>query len=107
MGRLSKEHHEMQQKQRNYQLEPETVQKRLKICQTLLDSILKTRSGIRKNKYKEELRNVHEYLCCKVEAHEKLKKKYAELEAKYAQSERKRAELSDKVVRLMFRVTQK
>ena len=103
MGRLSKEFHAMQKKQLKFRLEPETVQKRLKILETLVDSILKTRSGIRKNKYKQELRNVHEYLCAKAEDHDKLKKRYAELEAKYAQSERKKAELSDKVVRRMFK----
>ena len=74
MGRLSREHHEMQKKQLNFRLQDETVQKRLKICQGLLDSILKTRSGIRKNKYKNELKNVHEYLCLQAESHEQLKK---------------------------------
>lgn len=102
MGRLSREHHEMQKKQSNFSLQDETVQKRLKICQGLLDSILKTRSGIRKNKYKNELKNVHEYLCCQAESHEQLKKRYAALEAKYAQSERKKADLSDRLVRLDF-----
>ena len=102
MGRLSKEHHEMQKKQPAFRLEDETVQKRLKICQSLLDSILKTRAGNRKTKYKNELKSVHEYLCVKAESHEQLKKRYAELEAKYAQSERKKAELSDRCVRLDF-----
>ena len=102
MGRLSKEHHEMQKKQLNFRLQNETVQKRLKICEGLLESILKTRSGIRKNKYKQELKNVHEFLCIKAESHDQLKKRYAELEAKYAQSERKKAELSDRLIRLDF-----
>ena len=102
MGRLSKEHHEMQKKQFNFRLQNETVQKRLKICQGLLESILKTRAGNRKNKYKEELRKVHEFLCVKAESHEQLRKRYAELEAKYEQSERKKAELSDRCVRLDF-----
>ena len=102
MGRLSKEHHEMQKKQLNFRLQDETVQKRLKICQGLLDSILKTRSGNRKTKYKNELRNVHEFLCVQSDSYEQLKKRYAELEAKYAQSEKKKADLSDRLVRLDF-----
>ena len=103
MGRLSKEYHEMQKKQFSFRLKNETVEKRLKICQGLLESILKTRAGVRKNKYKQELRNVHEFLCVKAEQHEQLKKKYAQLEAKYAQTERKKAELSDRCVRLEFK----
>ena len=74
MGRLSKTHHEMQKKQHSSYLEPENVQERLKICQQLLDSILKTRSGVRKNKYKDELRNVHEFLCVRNQEFEGLKK---------------------------------
>ena len=102
MGRLSKEHHQMQEKQSNFRLQDETVQKRLKICQGLMDSILKTRSGIRKNKYKQELKNVHEFLCIRAESYENLKKRYAELDARYTVSERKKAELSDRLVRLDF-----
>ena len=74
MGRLSKTFHEMQKKQLSCYLEPENVQERLKICQQLLDSILKTRSGVRKNKYKDELRNVHEFLCVRNQEFEELKK---------------------------------
>ena len=100
MGRLSKEHHDMQKKQLRFLLEQETVQKRLKICQTLLESILKTRSGNRKNKYKEELKSVHEFLCVKANDHDELKQKYKELEKKYEHSQRKNSDLSDRNVRL-------
>ena len=74
MGRLSKTFHEMQKKQHSSYLEEASVQQRLKICQQLLDSILKSRSGARKTKYKEELRNVHEFLSVKAQDHEELKK---------------------------------
>tara|TARA_B110000467_G_scaffold127859_1_gene121096 strand:+ start:700 stop:1014 length:315 start_codon:yes stop_codon:yes gene_type:complete len=99
MGRLSKEFHEMQKKQYRFLLEQEDVQKRIKICDTILDSMLKSR-GVRKKKYREELQNVHKFLSIKLSDYEKLKKKYSDLEKKYEQSQKKNAELSDRNVRL-------
>ena len=104
MGRLSKTFHEMQKKQHSSYLEEASVQQRLKICQQLLDSILKSRSGARKTKYKEELRNVHEFLSVKAQDHEELKKKYRELEGKYTHSQKKKAELWDRNIRLEFKL---
>ena len=103
MGRLSKEYLEMQKRQLGFLLEEETVQKRLKVCDNLVQSILKTRSGPRKNEYKQKLQNVHQFFCVKVYDHEALKKKYAELEKRLERSERKRVELSDHCVRLEMR----
>ena len=105
MGRLSKTFHEMQKKQHSSDLTEASVQERLRICQQLLDSILKTRSGVRKNKYKESLRNVHEFLSVKAKEHEDLKKEYKELEAKYAHSQKKKAEISDRNIRLEFKLS--
>ena len=103
MGRLSKEYLDMQKKQPRFLLEEETVQKRLKVCDNIVESLLKTRSGPRKNEYKEKLRNVHQFFCVKVHDHEQLKKKYAELEKRLEAAERKKAELSDRCVRLEMR----
>ena len=105
MGRLSKTYHEMQKKQHSSYLEPENVQERLKICQQLLDSILKTRSGVRKNKYKDELRNVHEFLCVRNQEFEELKKKYAELRKKNIHTQIKNTELNDRNIRLEFKLS--
>ena len=104
MGRLSKTFHEMQKKQHSSYLEPENVQERLKICQQLLDSILKTRSGVRKNKYKDELRNVHEFLCVRNQEFEELKKKYKDLHTKNIRTQVKNTELSDRNIRLEFKL---
>ena len=104
MGRLSKTFHEMQKKQHSSDLEPDNVQERLRICQQLLESILKTRSGLRKTKYKESLRNVHEFLCVRNQELSELKKEYKELEAKYAHSQKKKAEISDRNIRLEFKL---
>ena len=104
MGRLSKEHMQMQRKQSSFFLEKETVQKRLKVCDNLVQSILKTRSGPRKNEYKEKLRNVHQFFCVKVHTHEQLKKDYAELEKRLEAAEKKKAELSDRCIRLEMRL---
>ena len=99
MGRKPKEFFEMQKRQLTFLLNEEDVQKRLNVCETILQSILKSR-GVRKNKYKDELLKVHQYLCVKAFDHDNLKKKYNELERKYEQSQRKNADLSDRNVRL-------
>ena len=104
MGRLSKTFHQMQKKQPSSYLEPENVQERLKICQQLLESILKTRSGVRKNKYKDELRNVHEFLCVRNQEFEELKKKYKDLHTKNIRTQVKNTELSDRNIRLEFKL---
>ena len=105
MGRLSKTFHEMQKKQHISDLTEPSVQERLRICQQLLDSILKTRSGVRKNKYKDELRNVHEFLCVRNQEYEELKKKYKELQTKNIHTQVKNTELNDRNIRLEFKLS--
>ena len=104
MGRLSKTFHLMQKKQPISYLENENVQEKLKICDQLLASILKTRSGVRKNKYKQELRNVLEFLCVKHQDLEELKKKYKDLHTKNIRTQVKNTELSDRNIRLEFKL---
>ena len=64
------------------------------MLKTILESMLKSR-GVRKNKYKDDLKRVHEFLCVKVQDYDNLKKKYKELEANYARLQKKNSELSD------------
>ena len=101
MGRKPKEFFDMTKRQLSFLLKDEGVEKRVKVCETILESMLKSR-GVRKSKYKDELKKVHQYLCVKATDHDNLKKKYKELEAKYEQSQMKNSILSDRNIRLQM-----
>ena len=85
-------------------LERDDTAKKLKICNKLLDSILKTKSNnkTRRDKYISELRNCFKKLCVQstdlIEVKEKLQETRNDLE----RQGRKRAELQDRVVELEF-----
>lgn len=87
-----------------YLLERPDTEKKLKICNKLLDSLLKTRSNnkIRKDKYLGELRNCFKKLCVESTDLVELKIKLADTRSNLERQGMKRADLQDRVIELEF-----
>ena len=102
---VSKERNELTSGKGCYQflLERKDTQKKLKICNNLLESLLKTRgNGARRQKKVEELHNCFKKLCVQSTDLLELKEKLAETRNDLERQSRKRAELQDRVVDLEF-----
>lgn len=93
MGRLSKEHKELiTKKSFRFLLERKTTEERLKAVSSITESLLKSRSSDRRQKFRDQLRNAHEVLCVTSTDFSELREKYNQLNSKYEQVLKKRTE---------------
>ena len=84
-------------------LEREDTKKKLKICNKLLDSLLKTRAGARREKYHLDLRNSLKKLCILSTDLIETKAKLQEVKADYSRESRKRADLQDNLIKANYK----
>ena len=102
MGRLSLEHKRLLKPILRYKLEPREVQERIKACEKVLNSVLRSR-GMRKKMYKEQLMQALKYLA--VESHVQifLRKKIKDLEEENTNLRRKINEVTERNIWLEVR----
>lgn len=63
MGRQSLIHKQLLRERSDYFLKPENVQRAFDCCEKLVASVLKSRKKERRDKFRNDLRNVHKNLC--------------------------------------------
>ena len=89
-----------------YMTEREDTKKKLRICNKLLDSLLKTRSGERREKYVTDIRNCFKKLCILSTDLLEKKNELAETKQDLSRQSRKRADLRDKLTDAEYKNSQ-
>ena len=84
-------------------LDRDDTKKKLKICNQLLDSVLKTRAGARRDKYVLDLRNTLKKLCIFSTDLIETKAKLQDVKADYSRESRKRADLQDNLIEANYK----
>ncbi len=97
MGRLSREHKDLTRKVLVFLLKPEETQKKIKVCQNLLGSVLKSR-GARKGVYLEQLSNTFKNLCVDSTEKTQLKIESQTMKKEYNRVQKENAELHNELV---------
>ena len=82
------------------------TKKKLRICNQLLDSLLKTRSGGRRDKYVTDIRNCFKKLCILSTDLLEKKNELAETKHDLSRESRKRCELRDKLTEVEIQISQ-
>ena len=102
---VSKEKHELISGKGCYPflLEREDTKKKLKICNQLLDSVLKTRAGARRQKYVLDLRNSLTKLCILSTDLIETKAKLRAVKEDCSRESRKRADLQDRLIKTNYK----
>ena len=101
MGRLPKLHKELiTKKSFKFLLERKTTEERLKAVSNITESLLKSRSSDRRQKFRHQLNNAHQVLCVTATDFDELRDKYNELNSKYEEALQRRTEQNNKNVAL-------
>ena len=87
-------------------LDRDDTKKKLKICNKLLDSLLKTRAGARREKYVVDIRNTLKKLCIISTDLIETQVKLQDAKADYSRESRKRADLQDKLIKANYKNTE-
>ena len=72
---------------------------KIQACMAVLDSVLKSRSSVRKNEYKEQLTRMLESLAIDSTDLQETRAQRDEARAKFARADKKRCEAIDKLLR--------
>ncbi len=87
----------------SFLLEREHTKKKLKFCNKLLSSLLKTRAGARREKYVLDLKNTLKKLCILSTDLVETQTKLQEIKNDFSRESRKRADLQDRLLRTNYK----
>lgn len=105
MGRNTKEKNDLLKKVFIFK-DDKSVQEKLKVCLSTLESLMKSRSSERRKHFKSQMEQIFKNLCVDSRDKEMFLKKITVLREEYAQQSTKRTELQDQVNTLQHKISE-